>query len=104
MRELLEAAAAAVEGPRGAQYGPPEVNLGERTARLFTAYLKDLGITRDLDGRDVSALLILLKLARVQQGDGDQLDTWQDIAGYAATGWRCSSVTVDPGGADVERS
>jgi hypothetical protein len=87
--ELLQAAARAVNGPRGAQYGPPEVNLGQRTARLFTAYLSDLGISRPLDGRDVAALMILVKLARVQEGDGVQLDTWQDVAGYAATGWRC---------------
>jgi hypothetical protein len=92
MRELLEAAAAAVEGPRGAQYGPPRINLGERTARLFTAYLRDLGLTRDLDGRDVAALLILMKVARLQEGNGAQQDTWQDIAGYAATGWECSRV------------
>ena len=90
MRELLEDAAAAVTGPRANQYGPPSVNLGERTARLFTAYLSDLGITRPLDGRDVAALLVLVKLARLQEGDGDQRDTWQDVAGYAATGWECA--------------
>jgi hypothetical protein len=91
--ELLTEAARAVNGPRGAQYGTPEVNLGERTARLFTAYLADLGISRPLDGRDVSALMILVKVARLQEGDGDQRDSWQDIAGYAATGWRCSAAS-----------
>ena len=89
MRDLLNDAADAVQGPRAGQYGPPNVNLGERTARLFTAYLQDLGITRPLDGRDVSALLVLVKVARLQEGDGAQQDTWQDIAGYAATGWEC---------------
>lgn len=96
MRELLDAAADAVVGPRGAQYGPPTVNLGLRTARLWTAYLRDLGVTRELDGRDVSALLILMKVARLQQGNGAQQDTWQDIAGYAATGWECSRPTEVP--------
>lgn len=70
---------------RCSQYGPPAVNLGERTARLFTAYLKDLGITRDIDGRDVANLMILLKVARLQH-DPNQPDSWDDIAGYAHTG------------------
>lgn len=94
MSRLLHNAAAAVDGPRGDQYGPPRVNLGERTARLWTAYLADLGIRRPIDGRDVSALLLLMKVARLQEGTGAQEDTWQDIAGYAATGWECSRDSI----------
>jgi hypothetical protein len=90
-RALLEDAADAVVGPRADDYGPPEVNLGQRTARLWTAYLIDLGLGRPLDGRDVSALMILLKLARLQQTGSlpEQRDSWVDVAGYAATGWTC---------------
>lgn len=92
MARMLREAADAVEGPRAGMYGPPQINLHERTARLFTAYLSDLGIRRPLDGRDVSNLMILVKVARLQQDDSvhEQHDSWRDIAGYAATGFECS--------------
>jgi hypothetical protein len=70
---------------RGETYGPPSLNLGERTARLWTAYLKDLGIVRDIDGRDVANLMILLKMARLQHRP-DHEDSWRDMSGYAETG------------------
>jgi hypothetical protein len=93
---LLADALRATTGDRQGQYGPPAVNLEERTARLFTAYLADLGVKRPLDGRDVCNLMMLVKIARLQQSDSlpTQRDTFLDIAGYAAAGWEC--VTDEP--------
>jgi hypothetical protein len=46
---LLAEAAKATEGPRGRDYGTPAVNLGERTADLWDAYLRHRD--SEVDGR-----------------------------------------------------
>jgi hypothetical protein len=87
---LLQDAAAATEGQRASDYGTPKVNLGERTADLWDAYLRH----RDgpVDGRDVCIMQILVKVARLVEGDGAHRDSWLDIAGYAAAGWEITSL------------
>ena len=85
---LLMEAAKTTEGARGADYGTPSVNLGERTADLMDAYLKHR--TGPIDGRDVCILQIMVKVARLVESP-DHRDSWLDIAGYAASGWEITS-------------
>jgi hypothetical protein len=85
---LLAEAAKTTEGARGKDYGTPLVNLGERTADLWDAYMRH----RDLpvDGRDVCIMQILVKVARLIESPAHR-DSWLDIAGYAASGWEITS-------------
>jgi hypothetical protein len=85
---LLAEAAKATEGPRGRDYGPPAVNLGERTADLWDAYLRHRD--SEVDGRDVCIMQILVKVARLIESPAHK-DSWLDIAGYAASGWEITS-------------
>jgi hypothetical protein len=85
---LLAEAAEITEGDRGRDYGTPAVNLGQRTADLWDAYLRH----RDspVDGRDVCILQILVKVARLIESPAHK-DSWLDIAAYSAAGWEISS-------------
>lgn len=76
--EVLDEAKRIVNGDRNKDYGEPE-DAFDDIASLWSAYLE-----RDLNGKDVAAMMILLKVARVKHGDKD--DNWVDIAGYAACG------------------
>jgi len=76
---VLEDALAAVNGERSQSYDEPEDNFG-RTAQLWSAYL-----TVDITAVDVAVLMVLLKIARLMHTPG-HVDSWVDIAGYAACG------------------
>ena len=78
--ELLnEAIERVTRGTR--EYGRVEDNFG-LIAELWNGYLR--AVPREsLEGVDVAAMMILLKLARSVTG-GQKADTWLDIAGYAA--------------------
>ena len=78
--ELLnEAIERVTRGTR--EYGTVEDNFG-LIAELWNGYLR--AVSREsLEGVDVAAMMILLKLARSVTG-GQKADTWLDIAGYAA--------------------
>lgn len=79
--ELLEKARICVCGEREQDYGTPEDNFG-LIADLWSDYLQT-----QIDGRDVAAMMILLKAARIATSPrGGTDDTWVDIAGYAACG------------------
>lgn len=82
--ECLEAARQCVNGVREEQYGTPEDNFGT-IAELWNAYFKRQGFDLVIDGGDVAALMILLKVARLAGGNYME-DSWVDIAGYAACG------------------
>ncbi len=77
--EVLDNAKNIVTGHREEDYGTPEDNFG-MVARLWSRYL---GYT--VNSADVSAMMILLKIARIRTGKGTE-DCWIDIAGYAACG------------------
>lgn len=77
--DILAKAADIVGGHRVKDYGEPEDNFGI-IAQLWSAYL---GI--DISSVDVSMLMVLFKSARVKSGTGT-LDSFIDIAGYAACG------------------
>jgi hypothetical protein len=74
---ILDEAAEAVDGPRQADYGPPEENHA-RTAALWNAYL---AAQPDISATDVCVLNILQKLSRGRHRM--TRDTLVDVAGYA---------------------
>ena len=78
--EILDRAETCVNGDRQNDYGTPERNF-ETIADLWNAYI---GEERFLP-KDVAAMLILLKIARIASGKKKD-DNWIDIAGYAACG------------------
>ncbi len=87
--ELLEQAEKIVNGHREDEYGSPERNF-QTIAQLWGAYINAACINgTDFDfcltEEDVAALMILMKVARISS-DRQHLDSWVDIAGYAACG------------------
>jgi hypothetical protein len=87
--ELLEAALDAVNR-RPKSYGPPEQNF-ERIAALWNEYLNgkyctSVGIPAgSINAVDVACMMVLMKVARLEETPG-HIDSWVDIAGYAACG------------------
>jgi hypothetical protein len=87
MPAVLGAAAAHTEGARHADYGPASVNLGERTADLFSAYVRNMN-GRSFTATDVCNLMILVKVARLMENPAvPHFDSLVDIAGYASSAW-----------------
>lgn len=86
--EVLEQAHKIVCNGREQDYGNPENNF-ETIARMWSAYIaalpKDDNGKRQLYPKDVAAMLVLLKSARIASGHA-KADNWVDIAGYAACG------------------
>lgn len=83
--ELLREVADQVSGERNRSYGPPSVNLDERTSELWNAYLSIMPNTA-ITGTDVCNMMILLKMARIMENPYIK-DNWADIAGYAGAAW-----------------
>ena len=77
--ELLDKAKEYVCKDRNATYDTPERSF-ELISELWTSY-RGVAITP----KDVAAMMILLKVARVCKNP-DHEDSWVDIAGYAACG------------------
>ena len=94
MRELtpiLDAAAAHTKGEREHDYGPPRINLGERTASLFAAYVLGMHDPSSWTATDVCNMMILLKVARLQERPHEpHFDSLVDIAGYASAAWEAT--------------
>ena len=78
-KELLEIATNIVMGARQENYGSPESNF-QRIADLWSVYLG-----RSITPSDVAVMMILMKTARLMN-DCKHMDSWVDIAGYAACG------------------
>jgi hypothetical protein len=76
---VLEDALAAVNGERNQSYDEPENNF-LRISMLWTAYL---GF--EVSASDVAIMNILQKVGRLMHTPG-HVDSWVDIAGYAACG------------------
>lgn len=76
-KEVLDAATAVVCGDRDKAYGRPEDTF-TRIANLWSAYLAET-----VTPVDVANMMILLKIARAQNGVQHD-DNYVDIAGYAA--------------------
>ena len=87
-KEILAAANKAVHAEdMDHDYGKPEDNFAT-IANLWNTYLEavcdDPDLSVYLSSRDVAAMMILLKIARV--ATSEKADHWIDIAGYAACG------------------
>lgn len=80
---VLERAKSAV-AERPTQYGTPEDNF-ERIARLWNAHIGNMPEDVFIESTDVAIMLGLVKIARVEY-DPSHLDSWVDLAGYAACG------------------
>lgn len=81
-KEILDAAEKCVCGDRDTQYGSPDDSFSV-IAHLWSVYLE-----RELDTKDVAALMALFKVARIKTG-ANKADNWIDLAGYAACGGEC---------------
>lgn len=79
-RFVLETAGQAVNGSRNEDYGEPFDDFS-RVAQLWTAAFDKL-----FAPEDVAKALILLKIGRLCETPG-HVDSWVDIAGYAACGF-----------------
>ena len=77
--EILDTAKTYVTADRNATHGEAENSLGG-IARLWSAYLE-----REIKPHEVAAMMALLKIARIKLNP-HHLDSWTDIAGYAACG------------------
>jgi hypothetical protein len=89
--DVLNAAIAAT-ADRGLNYGKAEDNF-DRIARLWNTHmLNRYGIITTIDAADVSMLMILMKVARLENKP-DHADSWIDAAGYAACG---GEITAPP--------
>lgn len=89
--DLLNEVAEIVQGHRSKDYGSPRVNLDQRTATLWNAYLEAMRFKYQafhgpLNGVDVCNMMILVKMARIME-DTTVKDNYADIAGYAAAAW-----------------
>jgi hypothetical protein len=89
MSEILDSASQQTQGPRQGDYGHPIINLGVRTAGLFEAYVKGMADPNVWTAVDVCNMMILVKVARLQQDPTNpHFDSLVDIAGYADSAWR----------------
>jgi hypothetical protein len=86
-KQCLDAAATCVLQNRAQVYAKPEDAFG-LIAKLWTTYLSECGPL--LATHDVAAMLALMKLARIAQ-NSDHVDSWVDLAGYAACGVECAT-------------
>lgn len=78
--ETLDNAKRIVTGKRDDEYGGPEDNFS-RIAALWSAYLGT-----DVGAEDVAIMMVLLKISRLAASFYESMDSWVDIAGYAACG------------------
>ena len=90
--EVLINAKTCVSGDRESDYGTPERNF-KTIALLWSVYIQRLEHGY-LEGKDVAAMLALLKIARIASGHA-KMDNWIDLAGYAACGGELESAEPD---------
>ncbi len=95
--EILNHANQIINGERQEAYGAPEDNF-EKIAAMWSIYLD-----ADITPKDVAAMMILLKTARVASGQ-NVTDNWVDIAGYAACGGEIQTRNVGMGVIDPEET
>lgn len=84
-QRVMKEAEKCVCGNREQDYGTPEDSFG-RIAALWTAYMSNNSIADTVfSASDVSIMLALLKIARLANNP-EHMDSWVDLAGYAACG------------------
>ena len=84
-KRVLSEAERCVCGQREQDYGTPDDSFN-LIAKLWTTYVST-GSLVDLvfDAKDVAAMMALLKIARISENP-QHMDSWVDLAGYAACG------------------
>ena len=80
-KRVLKEAERCVCGQREQDYGTPEDSF-EMIGKLWTVYLD---YATKIDAHDVAAMMALLKIARISENP-QHMDSWVDLAGYAACG------------------
>lgn len=88
-QEVLDGATRAVLQERNATYGDPDQDF-IRIAAMVSAMWAD-NLKRPLTGEEVAQFQICLKLSRLQHSP-THLDSWADIAGYAACGYETAAL------------
>ena len=83
---ILEEASNLISGERHEEYGDAKGNF-EKIAGYWNAHL---GLVNFISAQDVAAMMVLLKVSRLQ-GEEPQIDTYIDICGYAAIGGEIAS-------------
>ncbi len=84
--EILVGAYDCVCKSKNIEYNSPENNFAT-IADMWTSYIRAAfphGVDK-LEAKDVAAMMVLFKMARVATGRG-KADNWIDAAGYAACG------------------
>jgi hypothetical protein len=94
---ILKEAHNIIYGDREKTYGHPSKNLGT-IATMWNAYLTNID-NRELNAKDVAALMMLVKVARFAN-DPNHKDNLVDICGYAALIERCDE---EPNGKEQEQ-
>lgn len=90
---ILNSAAEIVTGDRESVYGSPEDSF-QTIAHFWSTYLNSrFHFPIPLEPFDIAAMLSLLKLARLAHSSGQHLDSWVDLAGYAACGGEASNLS-----------
>ena len=85
---ILDEARHCVCRSREEDYGSPEDNF-KTIAKLWSAYTGSR-----IEAKDVAAMMVLLKAARIA-GGSRSMDNWVDIAGYAACGGEIMGRTME---------
>lgn len=91
---VLDAAERAVNGSRQAVYAGPEQNFARIRDLWNTHIYNRTGQISTLTSTDVATMLVLVKIARLAASPS-HLDSWIDIAGYAACGAEVAGCEVD---------
>lgn len=90
---VLQTAETMVTGTRPQDYGSAEDNF-KRIANLWNAHLSNRGIIdptikEGVNTVDVALMCALIKMSRIENTPA-HLDSWVDLAGYAACGYECA--------------
>jgi hypothetical protein len=88
-RQLLEKAADTVDGGRDIEYGGPE----DSFTMIAAIWSSIMG--HEYDAGDVAMMMAGLKLARLAGTRGLHMDSWVDLAGYAACGYEVVNKSLD---------
>ena len=84
-KRVLSEAERCVCGQREQDYGTPDDSF-QKIAALWTAYLSQNSIVDTVfSAYDVAVMMALLKISRISENP-QHMDSWVDLAGYAACG------------------
>ena len=92
---ILKEANTIIYGDREKTYGHPSKNL-QTIAVMWNAYIKAKPNQEHLTAKDVAAMMVLLKTARLANNP-EHRDSLVDICGYAALIERCDEAPTTEG-------